>query len=184
MASLRSAGRSDDAERLFARWHVSSPEQQEEYARDFERVLKIVMDLLVDGAEEDSVEGKEDGLQDPYLHLGAYLEATRFFATSNNGWEQWQQCSDHETASAVVRALLSLSVVDPAALRREIRTLRAEVEARPKDALSRQWRLWDRIDIPRTRLFRCRDALFVACLDRKGKTTAICMDLRSGSETI
>lgn len=148
MASLRSAGRGDDAERLFARWHVSSLEQQEEYASDFERVLKIVMDLLVDGAEEDSVEGKEDGVHDLYLHLGAYLEATRFVVTSNNGWEQWQQCHDREAASAVVRALLSLCVVDPAALRTDIRTLRAEVEARPKDALSRQWRLWERIDIP------------------------------------
>lgn len=52
-------------------------------------MLKVVIDLLVDDAEENPAEGCEDGAYGLYWHLGAYLEATRCVATWNHGRKRW-----------------------------------------------------------------------------------------------
>jgi len=147
MALLRAVGRNDDGERLFERWLIGTPGEKERQANQNEQVLKIVIDLLVDGMEKEPNLRDEHEPSGPFIHLGAFLEATDYLFAMNNEAENWQQPYDREAARATIQALVSLSGVDLAALRMDALRFRAEITHQPDATLARGRTLGGRIDI-------------------------------------
>ncbi len=144
---FRSAGRDEDADRVLGRWGLFTPEGMARRARQQEQMLETVLDLLPDGAGEAAALEDVTDAHAPFLHLGAFLEASGYRSTRSSSLEDWQKPYDREAARAVIGALVTLGGIDPAGLGMDAQRLRAEIAAQPEAALPRALRVAGYIDI-------------------------------------
>lgn len=169
VALFRSAGRDEDADRVIACWDVFAPERLARRARQQERVLEMVLDLLPGGAEEVAPAEEPADAHAPFLRLGAFLKASGYWNTPRNDLEDWQKPRGRQAARAVIGALVTLTGIDPAGLGTDVQRLRAEIAAQPEAALPRASRVAGYIDIAEADYSRARALGLSPALVEKAK---------------